>query len=104
MSRGAPEHVRDNTTFPKYKPVFEHIVVDPEGNILVFPSIYTAGKDKKITYFDAFDPQGKFIKRAAVDSEKLNFYYILFHKGHVWTIIQDEEEESILVKYKIVSK
>jgi hypothetical protein len=104
ISRGAPKYMRDNTTFPKYKPVFEHIVVDYEGNILVFPSISTTSKDKKITYFDAFDPQGKFIKKAAVDSKKLSFYYILFHKGHVWTVIQDEDEESILVKYKIVSK
>lgn len=104
MSRGAPKHVRDNTTFPKYKPVFEHIVVDPEGNILVFPSISTASKDKNTVYFDAFDPQGKFIKKVTVDSKKLNFYRILFHKEHVWTVIQDEEEESILVKYKIISK
>jgi hypothetical protein len=104
ISRGAPKYIKDNTTFPKYKPAFEHIVVDSEGNILVLPSISTAGKDKKITYFDAFDPQGKFIKKAAVDSEKLNYFRILFHNGHVWTIIEDEDGEYILVKYKIVSK
>jgi hypothetical protein len=104
ITRGAPGYVRDNTTFPKYKPAFVQIVVDPEGNILVVPFISTAGKEKNTAYFDAFDPQGKFIKKAAVDSEKLNFYHILFHKGHVWTAIQDEDEESILVKYKIISK
>ncbi len=104
ITRGAPVYVRDNTTFPGYKPAFVQIVVDHEGNILVVPFTSTAGKEKNTAYFDAFDPQGKFIKKAAVDSKKLNFYRILFHKGHVWTVIQDEDEESILVKYKIVSE
>ena len=32
-----PDYVEKNTKFPKFKPAFWEIIVDSEGNILVFP-------------------------------------------------------------------
>lgn len=61
---GAQDYVIKNTSFPKNKPPFHDIKVDPEGNILVFTPTQDAVSD--FTYFDAFDPKGNFINRVEV--------------------------------------
>ncbi len=61
---GAQDYVIKNTNFPKNKPPFRNITVDPEGNILVFTS--SLDKVYDYTYFDAFDPKGNFINRVEV--------------------------------------
>jgi len=33
--KGAPDYIKENTDFPKYKPAFKEIVTDDEGNIWV---------------------------------------------------------------------
>lgn len=61
---GAPDHIVKNTKFPKYKPAFRYILVDGEGNILIFGHQKKSFED--IRYFDAFDPKGNFISNVQV--------------------------------------
>lgn len=96
--KGAPKFVLDNTDFPKYKPIFDTILTDPEGNILVFPTLSSNASEM---VFDAFTPDGTFINRVKLPSGKLSLFNTSFHEQYIWTIIQNEDEESTLVKYKI---
>jgi hypothetical protein len=62
--QGAPDYIKDNTTFPKYKPAFKDIVTDDEGNIWVRPFHEDRGLEDRL--FDVFDKKGQFIKRIRV--------------------------------------
>lgn len=99
IKKGAPKYIRDNTTFPTYKPVFSHIIVDAENNILVFPYRDKNNKDK--LFFDAFDSRGTFINRVETESAKFNPHQAHFGKNGLWTTIVNDEEEYVLIKYKI---
>ncbi len=97
--KGAPRYIKDNTTFPTYKPVFAQIIVDSENNILVFPDRYTKSKDK--LYFDTFDPKGTFIGKVETDPAKINIHNMRFVKNALWTTVVNDDDEYILIKYKI---
>ena len=82
---GVDRYLLDNTTFPEYKPVFKRIIVDYEGNILIFT--YTScdnGKyPKSASEFDTFDAGGQFINHVKIahDAEIniLRFYSVKDH-------------------------
>lgn len=97
--KGIPNELRNMTEFPKVKPAFTGLLVDPEGNILVFPSRKAA--DKSEIVFDAFDPEGRFIGkvRAATTSSFPSRSKV--EKGFIWSIETDEEGYSKVVKYRI---
>lgn len=101
--KGAPKYVRDNTDFPKYKPIFEAILTDPDGNILVFPTLPSSNTTEMV--FDAFTPEGTFISRATcpIDFPHREVFLLLahFHNGYLWSMFMDEDDEFIVVKYKI---
>jgi hypothetical protein len=59
VSRGAPQHVRDNAEFPEYKPYFELLRVDHDGYILV----QTFEREGDLAVCDVFDPQAKYVGR-----------------------------------------
>jgi len=67
VTQGAPDYIVKNTTFPKHKPPYQYIMVDNEGNILVFP--YQKDNEKNVEGFDAFDPQGKFIGNVQIEGD-----------------------------------
>ncbi len=57
VSRGAPAYIRDATEFPKYKPAFAALLLDPEGYIL----LKTYAETENGAVFDVFDPNTVFV-------------------------------------------
>jgi len=101
VTQGAPDYIVKNTTFPKHKPPYEDIMVDSEGNILVFP--YQKDNVKNVKGFDAFDPQGKFIGSVQIEGDATFPYFsrVNFRENCFWFIEQDEEDLYRIVKYRI---
>jgi hypothetical protein len=96
-----PKEIKDMTEFPKNKPAFTNILVDPEGNILVFPSQKIS--DTSEIVFDAFDPNGTFIGKVRLTSKTTFPYRAEVHNGFVWVIEHDEEGLAKIVKYRITA-
>jgi hypothetical protein len=85
--RGADQFMRDNTTFPETKPVFKRLIVDYEGNILVFT--YSASDNGKFYFlaseFDAFDADGQFINHVKIANDVDIFIVrLISDKDHVF--------------------
>ena len=102
VQRGAPDHIVKNTTFPRFKPAFNALLVDSEGNILV--QTYGEKKDETYRYFDAFDPLGKFIARVRVEGETLFPGYGQRPKvidGSFWLTKYGGDELPKVIKYRI---
>lgn len=97
-----PPAIKEHAKFPEFKPAFNGIAVDSDGNILVWPYI----KDKKDEgkYFDAFGPQGNFIARVRIESR--HSYYGLaggqIIEGCFWEREADKDGYIKIVKYRIV--
>lgn len=96
-----PPAIKEHARFPEFKPAFNSIALDSDGNILVWPYI----KDKKDEgkYFDAFDPQGSFIARVRIESK--HSYYGLAEghviEGYFWEREADKDGYIKIVKYRI---
>ena len=100
VRQGAPDYIKDNTGFPKLKPAFKGIIVDPEGNILVFP--YHRDRDREDSLCDAFSPEGRFINRVEIDGNKDYLYPRMPRMtGRVFWIIERDEEAFRVVRYRI---
>jgi len=56
---GAPDYIVKNTEFPRFRPVFDRIIVDSDGNILVH--VYREDAGEEDSYYDAFSPDGAFL-------------------------------------------
>ncbi len=99
--QGAPDYIKDNTIFPKYKPAFKDIVTDDEGNIWVRPFHEDRGLEDRL--FDVFDKKGQFIKRIRVFG-KSTFPSSLTSKIDnkvFWEIEKVDEEFFRIVRNKI---
>ncbi len=101
VTQGAPDYIVKNTAFPKYKPPYQHIMADSEGNILVFP--YKEGNFKELKNFDAFDYRGKFISNVQIEGEVTfpNLTRIISRENCFWFIEQDKEGLFRIVKSRI---
>ena len=96
---GAADFVVKNTNFPRTKPAFHSLLVDPEGNILVFT--HSEDKVNDTTYFDAFDPDGRFINRVEIVGENpINYTTIRAGNGFA-SIITGEDQLYRIILYKI---
>ncbi|MGD8536660.1 MAG: 6-bladed beta-propeller [Candidatus Aminicenantes bacterium] len=96
-----PDYVEKNTKFPKFKPAFYNVIVDPEGNILVFP--YRENRQEMSRYFDAFDSKGNFIANVQVVGD-VPFPARSggsFLGRYVWSTRTGEDELIKIIKYKI---
>ena len=65
--KGAPDYVKNNTSFPKYKPAFKNIISDDEGNIWI--QSYNKNREVEEQFFDVFDKKGKFILSVEIFGE-----------------------------------
>ncbi len=89
--------------FPKYMPYFYNLLVDSEGNILVFP--YT--DDKDIFPFQVYSPEGKYICDSAIDPGEYEIKInstLVFSKGNIYAIVISKIEKEIhqkLIKVKL---
>lgn len=102
VQRGAPDHIVKNTTFPKFKPAFNALIVDSEGNTLVH--IYRKNKDDMYRYFDAFDSQGKFIATVHLEGDVLfpsQFRRSRIVDGCFWIVKYSNDELPHVIKYRI---
>lgn len=79
--------------FPSHFPAFGDISVDENSRIFVMT--HEKNKEGK-NYYDVFDQEGKYFTRVA-----LGFSPIIWKNNKVYTIIRDEEENSIVKRYTV---
>jgi hypothetical protein len=99
VKQGAPDHIKENTEFPKIKPAFKQIVIDSEGNILV--STYRKNRKEESKIFDAFTPDGNFIGNIQIKEEGDFPWVVQIKNGFFWQRKTDEEGLIKVVKYRI---
>lgn len=102
IRRGDPSPaLKKYAKFPDYKPAFNSIVVDPEGNILV--SAYREKNNENYKYFDVFDPEGDYISTVQIGSSLtfLALYEAPISDGCFWVSESDKDGYIKLVKYRI---
>jgi hypothetical protein len=101
IKRGAPDYIVKNTEFPKFKPAFDCILVDSEGNILVHT--YRKNRDEDPRFFDAFDPKGNFIGGVYVEGDEPfpRGWDISFINGCFWMPKIGKDELYKIIKYRI---
>ncbi len=98
--KGAPDYIKDNTSFPKLKPAFKNLCVDGEGNIWVQP--YNENRAKEDRYFDAFDREGKFLNQVEIVEQSASLYWSRrFYDDYFWQIETDEDGYYHVVRYRI---
>jgi len=95
----ASRFIVENTQFPKHKPAFKQIVVDSEGNILVWA--YRKDVEKEMKYIDAFDPQGNFLGIVQVVGEKTFPIYVAINERSFWTQESNEKGQTKMIRYRI---
>ncbi len=99
---GAPDYIRKNAEFPKYKPAFNQIMVDSDNNILV--SLFRENSAEDYRYFDAFDPQGRFINKVQIiEGGAIPILGGRIIEGVFWEGTSDMEEQIKIVRYRISS-
>ena len=103
IKKGAPEYVKNNTAFPKYKPAFKNIISDDEGNIWVQP--HNKNRETEEQFFDVFDKKGKFIQSVEIigdSSFPASSYTVTRIKNKTfWKIETGDEGFYRIVRYKI---
>jgi hypothetical protein len=101
VQREPPPALKENVKFPEFKPAFNSIAVDSDGNVLIGP--YVKDKKEEYRYFDAFDSQGNFIARVRIESEH-SFYGLSRAQiidGYFWGGETDKDGYIKIVKYRI---
>lgn len=101
--KGAPDYVKNNTSFPKYKPAFKNIISDDEGNIWI--QSYNKNREVEEQFFDVFDKKGKFIQNVEIFRESSfpspSFKVALIKNKAFWKIETGDEGFYKIVRYKI---
>jgi len=96
-----PPVLKEHTKFPEFKPAFNSIAVDSEGNILV--CTHSANVKEEFKSFDTFDPKGNFIARVRIESKhsfnSLRDAQII--DGCFWVIESDKDGYIKIIKYRI---
>ncbi len=85
--------------WPKAKPAFMQILVDSEGNILVWP--YREKREEEWRFFHVFDHSGNFVGNVQVMGEKVIPGREILKDGSFWKQRFNEEGYVSLVKYQI---
>ncbi len=100
MTNNVPQHVRENTDFPRFKPAFEAIFADSGGYILVFP--FQKANDKKDRrQVDVFRADGTFIRTITLVG-KMNLYALSRGNGdYFWSSKTNDDGEASIVKYRL---
>lgn len=94
-----PQEIKKLTDFPRNKPAFDGLLVDPEGNILVHTIRKTSPDSEPL--FDAFDPEGNFIETVAFKGMKIFPREALVRNGYFWITQWDDEGQVSVVKYRL---
>jgi len=101
--------LKDKNIYPDHLPYFTNIMVDSDGNILVFE--YTKKKSKKSNKFIvySYELNGKYLSRSSFVSNeyKLRFspHSFVFHNNYIFNIAEKKEGSGNLmrlVKFRMV--
>jgi hypothetical protein len=93
-TEGAPASVLKTMKVPKHYPAFRFLIADDEGRIYVL--CWERPPGRKGYYFDVFDPEGRYLVRAAVPDKQP-----LIHRGKLYAAEEDEEGNPVLKRYRI---
>lgn len=99
IEKGAPDYVVKNTKFPKAKPAFNDILVDPEGNIWVHP--YKKNEDDWHKSFDIFNSRGEYINHVGLLGEFSYPFRAKMFDGCLWIIETEKERFFKITKYRL---
>jgi len=83
--------------FPEHMPYYYNLLVDSDGNILVF--LYTETND--IYRFQVYSPNGTYICESAIDPGKYklkvyrNLIPIVFFKGDLFAVVSEKDNSSV---------
>lgn len=100
--------LKDKNIYPDHLPYFTNIMVDSDGNILVFE--YTEKKSKKSNKFRvySYNLNGKYLNRSSFvsDEYKLRFspHSFIFHDNYIYNVAKKNEGSGNLmrlVKFKL---
>lgn len=98
--KDAPKALLEQIPFPPDRPHFGKLLIDPEGNILVFQN--KSELTEKYEFFDAYTPVGKYIKRVYFTAPILAPLKMDFdQKGFLWFLTYNDSEEIALKKYRL---
>lgn len=98
--QGAPDYIVENTEFPKYKPAFNDIKCDSEGNIWV--RTFSNERKDVSTSFDVFDMDGQFINRVFIEGDR-SYPGRAKIKNRSFCIVEsDKDGYQKIVKYRIM--
>lgn len=98
-----PEFLIENTKFPKYKPAFDTIHIDSEGNMLVH--VLTEKDKNSPDSFDVFDSKGDFIASVQI-LENMKFPtqpWTYFTDDCFWQCRENEQGFIEVVKFRITN-
>ncbi len=98
QKRGAPNWIVRNTEFPRYKPAYNNIKVDAEGNIWVQP--YDLIADKAEPRMDVFDSAGRFLSSVMIVDGTFPNTMAPLPDGF-WAAKKNEDGLWTIVKYRI---
>jgi len=98
VQRGAPDYIVKLTEFPKFKPPYNAIRIDPEDNIWV--RLWSADPGGGSS-FDAFKPDGTFIGTVKLAKDSLFPYRLVRQKAGFWGITVDKDGEFAIAKMRI---
>lgn len=94
-----PDFMSKNTVFPKFKPLFEWVICDPEGNILVCP----VTEEGRTIIYDAFSPDGRFIARVDLSGGRKDLEVGLRQTsdGSLWSRTVDTDGNWLITRWRI---
>jgi len=95
------KEVIKRTKFPKFKPFFNEIRTDSEGNILVF--IYRDDPKEKMKHFHAFNSNGNFLGEVKVLEGIFPSYGTKIRGNIFWSLKIDKKGYYTIVKNKITN-
>ncbi|MDH4270855.1 MAG: 6-bladed beta-propeller [Candidatus Aminicenantes bacterium] len=98
--KGAPAYIINNTLFPRYKPAFNSLRADSEGNIWVHT--YRESREEEKRTFDAFSDRGEYIGKIEIlPPGEYPRSGTTIRDGCFWKIESDKDGMNKITKYKI---
>ncbi len=100
---GAPSFIIENTQFPEFKPAFNSILTDSEGNIWVHA--FLENREEENNWFDVFDAQGRFLNKVKIWGDiAYPFNRTKIINNYFWMIEKDKDDVVKVTKYKISAR
>ncbi len=96
------EKLKDENLYPNHLPYFSSIMVDSDGNILVFE--YTDKKTKKSNKFRvySYDLSGEYLSRSSFVSDDYKIYFsphsFIFHDNFIFNVAEKKKGEGNLMR------